>query len=408
MARAEATKPLKHRAAKRPPLDPRVTRAGALLAGFGLVLSGLAAALDPTRFSFAYLWGFTFLWAVLVGSLFFVVLQHLTRSIWSVVIRRVAEAVAAHTWLLLLFCLPILAFAWRADSFHLFVGLSSIHVQHDAALQDKQPYLNPAFFTVRTIAFLLLWSLFARFYVKRSLSQDRNAGDSAGSLAMRRWSPVFMVLFAFSVTFASFDWLMSLNPHWFSTIFGVYVFAGMFTTGLAAIVLGVLYLRSTGRLDPQLVRSDHLYPLGGLLFGMSCFWAYIAFSQFMLIWYGQLPEEMVFFSMRFKGGWVILSVLLAVVRFGLPFFLLIGRRAKTNTRMLVGISVVVLLGEWLDLYWLIMPQLHRQTPVLSWPELGPPLLLVGLLLLLWARFVRKHSTLAVGDPLLSRSRHFHL
>jgi hypothetical protein len=378
------------------------------LAVAGLLLSAAAATADPARFSYAYLWGFSFCWVAVLGCLFFVVLQHLTRSIWSVVVRRVAEAVAAHAgWLLLLFA-PILLFAWQSDSFHLFVWLDPKHLAHDATLQGKRPYLNPIFFTLRSLGFLLAWAGFGWFYVSRSLGQGRSSGGNAEALAMRRWSPVFMVVFAFTLTFASFDWLMSLNPHWYSTIFGVYVFAGVFTTALALVTLGGLDLQRVGRLEAARIRPDHLYPLGALLFGMSCFWGYIAFSQFMLIWYGNLPEETVFYASRLRGGWQVVSVLLPLLRFAIPFCVLIGRRAKMSPQVLAAVSALVLVGQWVDLYWLIMPALHAQGPVLGWPELGPPLLMTGVLVLLWLRFLRRHSTVAVGDPLWARSQRFHL
>ena len=388
--------------------EPRLARVGFALSAIGLLLSGAALVTDPHRFSFAYLWGFSFLWMAVLGCLFFVVLQHLTRSIWSVVIRRVAEAVAAHGWWLALLFIPILVFAWRSDSFHLFAWLDTKHVLHDAVLRGKRPYLNPAFFTLRGAGFVVLWALFAWFYSSRSARQDRQRGDNAASLAMRRWSPVFMVAFAITITFASFDWLMSLNPHWFSTIFGVYVFAGMFATALALVTLGTLYLHRAGRLESAELRPDHFYPLGTLLFGMSCFWAYIAFSQFMLIWYGNLPEETVFFSVRARGGWKVVSIALPLLRFALPFAVLIGRRTKTHPVALAAVSVLVLLGEVLDLYWIIMPTAHGSAPVLGWPEIGPMFFSMGLLLLLWTRYLARHSPVALGDPLWERSREFHL
>ena len=386
----------------------QLVRTGIALAAAGLLLSGAALATDPHRFSFAYLWGFTFFWTAVLGCLFFVVLQHLTRSIWSVVVRRVAEAFAAHAWWLALLLAPILVFAWHSDSFHLFAWLDPAHARHDPVLQGKSLYLNPTFFTLRAVGFVLLWAVFAWFYASRSLRQDHKRCDNDASLAMRRWSPAFMVVFAITLTFASFDWLMSLNPHWFSTIFGVYVFAGMGVTALALVTIGSLHLRRIGRLDSARLRPDHLYPLGALLFGMSCFWAYIAFSQFMLMWYGNLPEETVFFSARLRGGWQVVSIALPLLRFGLPFAVLIGRRAKTHPVTLAVVSGLVLLGEGLDLYWLIMPTLHASTPVLGWPEVGPMLFVVGLLLVLWTRFLQRHSPVAAGDPLWERSRQFHL
>ena len=199
-----------------------------------------------------------------------------------------------------------------------------------------------------------------------------------------------MLIFALTVTFAAFDWLMSLEPHWFSTIFGVYVFSGMVLTALAAITITTIWLRGTGRLGKGVVGDGHLYNLGALLFAFVCFWAYIAFSQYMLIWYGNLPEESFFLLRRQEGGWLGFSVVLALVRFVVPFLALLSRRAKTNAVWLFWVSILILVGQLLDVYWLIMPQLHVEHPVLGWQELGPVLLVSGLVVLMLARFLRRH------------------
>ncbi len=381
--------------------------------GSGLLVAGLGASAvayleDPRRFSFAYLWGFAFVWAVVLGALFFVALQHLTGSVWSIVIRRVGEMLAAPMWLIALLFVPVLLFAYKAGLFGLFPGLDTAHVQGDHLLHGKAPYLNFGFFALRAAAFWLIWLVFARLYVGVSLRQDAAADGTNAALRMRKISPAFMILFALSVTFASFDWLMGLNPHWFSTIFGVYVFAGMFASGLAAITLATIYLRAKGHLDKQNVRRDHLYNLGALLFGFSCFWAYIGFSQFMLIWYGHMPEETMYYHARLSGPWANVTVLLALLRFVLPFLLLMSRKAKMSTPVLIAMSSLVLLGQLVDLYWMIMPELHRAEPVLGLAELAPVAMMVGALLLLVRRFSTANATTAIGDPLLAKSQAFHL
>ena len=212
-----------------------------------------------------------------------------------------------------------------------------------------------------------------------------------------------MLLFGVTATFASFDWLMSLEPHWFSTIFGVYVFAGMVVTALSVIIIATIWLRATGRLGDGIVGEGHLYNLGALLFAFVCFWAYIAFSQYMLIWYGNIPEETFYLINRLQGGWLNVSIALALVRFVIPFLVLLSRPAKTDVRRLIAVSVLMLFGQFLDLYWLIMPQLHTEAPVFGWPELGPPLLVIGLLMLFVTQFLKQHRPVPVGDPLLPES-----
>jgi hypothetical protein len=225
---------------------------------------------------------------------------------------------------------------------------------------------------------------------------------------MRRVAAPFMLIFGVTATFASFDWLMSLEPHWFSTIFGIYVFSGMVVTALAVITIATIWLRSVGRLGHGLVGDGHLYNLGALLFAFVCFWAYVAFSQYMLIWYGNIPEETFYLSRRLEGGWLVVSVVLALVRFVIPFLALLSRRAKMHSTTLLWVSVLLLFGQFLDLYWLIMPQIHAERPVLGWQELGPPLLLSGALVLFVTRFLRRHLPVAVGDPRLEASQRFYI
>lgn len=385
--------------------------AGKVLLAVGAILCATALIVDRNdlpRFGFAYLWAYGFLWTLVLGSLFFVALQHLTHSTWSVVVRRVAEMLAAPMGIVAILFLPILLFGVITNQFHLFPWLDEKLVHADHRLFKKQAYLNVPFFTLRTVAFFVLWVGFAAFFVRKSLRQDRGEGGEAATLRMRRMAVPFMPIFAISATFAGLDWFMSLEPFWYSTMFGVYVFSGMTLTAFAALTLTVLWLRDTGRFEPGLITDDHVYNLGAWLFAWTCFWAYIAFSQYMLIWYGNLPEETFYLVRRFEGGWLPVSIALAVARFGVPFLLLLSSRAKTHSGILRAMAVLILLGQFLDLYWLIMPQYHKQGPVLGWQELGPPLFMVGVLLVCVSRFLKCHAPLAIGDPLLEESKRFHL
>ena len=382
----------------------------AILIAVGLLLIAIALpdAANRERLGFAYVMGFTFLWSVVLGSLFFVVLQHLTAAIWSVAIRRVAEMLAAPMWLLVPLVLPLLAFAIWPDTFQVFPWADASLVEHDAVLIQKRAYLNVPFFAIRAFVFIGLWVLFTRYFVGKSLKQDRGEGGAGATLAMRKVAAPFTIIFAATATLAGFDWLMSLNPHWFSTMFGVYIFSGMVVTSLAAIIIGTVLLRRAGMLGHGVVSADHLYSLGALLFAFVCFWAYIAFSQYMLIWYANVPEESFYFVQRLKGGWFGVSVALALVRFVIPFLVLLPRRAKMNERTLVWVSVLMLVGQLLDLYWIVMPELHEAGPALGWQEIGPTLLMIGLALACYARFLRRNSALAVGDPMLDASRQIDL
>jgi hypothetical protein len=395
------------------PTKPRasagLSRAAAVLAVVGALLCAATLVMGGggTRFGCAWLWGFAFVWGIVLGSLCFVGMQHLTHSIWSVVVRRVAEMLAGPAWITALLFAPVLIFGCLVDWFHLYPWADSALVGGDHLLQAKRAYLNAPFFTVRAVLFFGLWIVFASFFVRSSLRTDAGDGVAKG-LAMRRWSAPFMLIFAVTVTFASIDWFMSLEPKWFSTIFGVYVFSGIFVAALAAITLLTLALDKSGRLGAGLLTRDHLYNLGALQFAFTCFWAYIAFSQYMLIWYGNMPEESFYLYDRLSGGWLVVSAALAVVRFAAPFLILLSRRAKMDRRVLWWTSIILLAGQLLDLYWLIMPACYRSGPVFGWQELGPPLLAIGLLLWSISRFLGRNLPVAVGDPLLEQSRQFRL
>jgi hypothetical protein len=363
---------------------------------------------DRARLGFGYLWGFLFLWAVVLGSLFFVGLQHITRSVWSVVVRRVAEMIAAPMWILALLFVPVAVFVLLPGQFPVFPWADHAIASQDHLIHEKHAYLNVPFFLVRGAMFFALWIGFSFYFVRNSLKQDRGDDGGRTSSAMRKASAPFIMLFAVTATFAGIDWLMSLNPHWFSTIFGVYVFAGMVVSSLAAIVIAVVVMRTAGIIGEDVVTDEHLYSLGALQFAFVCFWAYIAFSQYMLIWYANIPEETFYLHHRLEGSWLGVSVALALVRFALPFLILLPRRSKMNPGILFGVSILLLLGQLLDLYWLIMPELHHEGPVLGWQELGPTLLISGLMILYLVGFVRRNSALAVGDPLLGESRKFRL
>lgn len=378
-----------------------------MILGGAASAGALAGEETRQRLAFAWVWGFAFVWTIVLGSLFFVAIQHITRSVWSVIFRRVAEMWVAPAWLVGLAFIPLAVFVLAFGAHSAYPWADPAVVTGDHLLEAKKNYLNPNAFALRAAIFLLLWIGFAAYFVKNSLAQDAGGAGERSAGKMRTASAPFLIIFGLSVTFASFDWLMSLDPHWFSTIYGVYVFAGMTLSGLAVITLSVVWLSAKGKMG-SVVTGDHLYSLGGLLFAFTCFWTYIAFSQFMLIWCGNLPEETLFFIHRVEHGWKPVTLALIAVRFVAPFLLLLSRTAKMNPGRLAFVSVLVLVGQLLDLYWLIMPCAEGHGPRLGWQELGPVLLLTGLLVFCVARFLTKHRILPSGDPLFEKSRAFHL
>lgn len=393
-----------------PRAAPGLSRIAACFGTLGLLACAAALLGEESRLRLAYgwVWGFSFVWTIALGCLFFVGLHYVTHAVWSCVFKRIAEIFAAPMWQLAVLALPILLFVLWPRILPIYPWADADLVAADHLLHGKHAYLNKPFFILRAAAYFALWIGFANYYVKKSLFQDLNPGDVAGTARLRTVSAPFMILFAFSMTFAALDWIMSLNPYWFSTIFGVYIFSGMVVAALAVITLVAIRLIETGRFPADLIKKDHLYNLGALQFAFTCFWAYIAFSQYMLIWYANIPEESFYIHHRVTGDWAAVSIALAFVRFAVPFLLLLSRRAKMNTRILWWASWLALAGQLLDLYWLIMPELHQAAPALGWQELGPPILMIGLTLGYLSRFLGRRAPLAVGDPLLETSRQFHL
>ncbi|HVS01782.1 MAG TPA: quinol:cytochrome C oxidoreductase [Thermoanaerobaculia bacterium] len=362
--------------------------AGALLLGAG----------DRAQLLHSWLVAFLFFVSLALGGLFFVLLQHLTRAGWSVVVRRLAEHVAATMPLFLLLLLP-LAFGLH-DLYH---WSHAEAVAADPLLQHKQPWLNAPFFLTRAVAYLLLWSAMAWWLRRQSQRQDQ-MGAVVITRRLQRLSAPGMVLFGVTLTLASFDWIMSLDPHWYSTVFGVYFFSGSAVGIFALLIVLALALQRAGALR-GVVTFEHFHDLGKLLFGFVVFWAYIAFSQFMLIWYANIPEETAFYAHRWHHGWQTLSIALAVGHFGLPFFLLLLRDVKRHRLGLWAAASWLLVMHWLDLYWLVMPALHEDP---AFHLLDPLCLLAvgGLFTATLAALLRRPALVPIQDPRLAESMAF--
>lgn len=302
----------------------------------------------------SYLLNYAYVISLALGGLFFVILQHLTRAGWSAGVRRAAEfVVQTLPWLALAF-LPLLVPVLTGMK-ELYPWTNADTVAHDEVLQAKAAYLNVPFFLARCVAYFGIWLLLARFFVRTSLSQD-TSGDVTLTQRMQWWSAPGMLLYAITVTFFAVDLLMTLNPHWFSTIWGVYYFAGSAVGFFAVLILLVRGLQRAGRLR-QAVNAEHFHDLGKLAFGFVIFWAYIAFSQYMLIWYANVPEETVWYMPRQADPWWIgVSLVLLFGHFFVPFLALISRVPKRRPALLSVAAVWLLAVHWLDLYYLVIPR----------------------------------------------------
>ncbi len=351
------------------------------------------------RFFHAYLFSFCFCLSLSLGAMFFVLLQHVCRAGWSVVVRRLAEAVADNMLLLAVLALPIIG-----GMSHLYEWTHADVVARDHALHEKQPYLNSGFFVLRLAVYFIAWVVLARFYARSSIRQDAG-GDPLLTLRMQRLSSPALFIFALTTTFASFDLLMSLDPHWYSTIFGVYYFAGSAVGFFALLAVMIFLLQRAGRLT-HAITAEHLHDVGKLVFAFTVFWAYIAFSQYLLIWYANIPEETIWYLRRQSEGWAAVGLLLLFGHFVVPFLVLMARRPKRRPLVLAACTVWVLLMHALDLYWLVVPKVSPNSPVPHLVDLACLLGVGGLFTAATILRLGKQSLVPLGDPRLGESLAF--
>lgn len=335
-----------------------------------------------------------------LGGLFFAAIQWLTSAMWSAPLRRVAESFTAYLPIALV-TFVVLYFGMN----HLYIWTNPETVKASILLEAKASYLSVGFFFVRNIIAILLWIFFATRMIGNSLKQDHTR-DHALSLKNQAMAPGFLFFFGVSFTMAAFDLLMSLDPYWYSTMFGVYCFAGLFYSTLALTAIIAVVLRNKGVLE-GIVKDDHLHDLGKFMFAFTVFWAYIGFSQYMLIWYANMPEETGYFIHRLHGGWFYVSVFLLVGKFMTPFFLLLRRDSKRNGNRLIGVGAFMLVAQWIDILWLVQPEVFKEGPQVGFIEIGLAFGFAGLFGTAVSRFMGRNNIVAIGDPRLVESVYHH-
>ena len=386
---------------QRKEISSKVGKIGGGLLFFGAVIIVLSFVVDKERALFDYLWMYMFLISITIGSLMLVSLEYLVGATWSTPFRRVSEFLAACTPVLILLAIPLLY------SMHdLYHWMNAEIVEADELLKGKEPYLNLKFFLIRITFCLLVWLIFYLLFIRNSEKQDETK-DSNLTKRNITLSVIFTPLFVITMTITAIDWMMSLEPHWYSTIFGVYYFSGTIVAALAAATIITVLLKEGGYF-PSKITNQHYYSLGTMMFGFNIFWAYIAFSQFLLIWYADLPEETFWMIQRLSGGWAYVSFALLLVHFIIPFLVLLPRSAKTDPKILKVMAVWMLCAHALDLYWLIMPSYGKDGPVFGWSELGFPLAIAGIFILIFKLKADRKNLIPVGDPKLEAGLDFHL
>lgn len=382
-------------------ISPKTKFLAFSLLGAGFLLCLISYLIDPHRALVNYNVLFTFLVSISVGNLFWFAIEYISGAVWSTVMRRINEIFISF--------IPIV---FIIGLFVLFNTHSIFHWAHEDALKNdkllkwKSPYLNEQFFTIRYFVYFTLWTLFALLMTKNSSKQD-DLKNQLLTYKNSKLSAFFIPIFAITLTFFSIDFLMSTEPHWYSTIFGVYYFAGTALAALAVLTLSIIFLYEKGYFG-NLLKRDHFYNLGALLFAFINFWAYIAFSQFLLIWYANLPEETFWMKHRWENGWEIFSFILIFGHFLIPYFSLLSQQAKSNLNRLKFMSFWIILMHYIDLYWLVMPSLYKEIKF-GWIELSFIIFGAGIILTLFIMsFNRLKNIVPVGDPKLKRSLEFHL
>jgi hypothetical protein len=363
-----------------------------LMAGaVGGVVSLAGWWFEPAQFLQSYLMAYMFVLGISLGCLALGMIHQLTGGTWGVLIRRPIGAAARVLPVLTVLFLPIV-FGMHA----LYEWTNPSVVAADELLRHKQAYLNVPFFLVRAAIYFFAWNALSYVLNAWSLEQDRT-GDPRLARRMQHVSAGGLLVYGLTITFASFDWLMSLEPRWFSTIYGVLIMGGQALSGMAFLIAAIVWLSRRPPLQGVVV-PDHLHDLGNLLLAFVMLWAYFAFSQYLIIWSGNLPEEIAWYLHRVQTGWRMIGLALIVFHFAVPFGLLLSRAVKTEARTIVKVAVGILVVRVVDLFWLIAPEFHPQGIAVSWLDVLLPLTLGSIWLGCFAWQLRGRAILPVHDP----------
>jgi hypothetical protein len=380
------------------PALARLQQRALIIGVIGLAAGALGAMTNRDQFFQSWLIGFLFCLGLTLGSLGLLMLQHLSGGQWGLVARRVFEAASRTMPLLVLFFIPIL-FALPT----LYMWARPEAVAADAILQTKAPYLNPTFFMVRAVIYFAFWMVCAWLLGKWSAEQDRGEAslDAAGMVRFRTLSAPALLFLVLTITFAVTDWVMSLDPHWYSTIFGLMFVSGF---GLSAFALTIAVLATIGPVGALAghLAKRHFHDLGKLLLAFTMLWAYLNFSQFLIIWSGNLPEEIPWYIERMRGGWGVVALALVVGHFAFPFVLLLSQDIKKSP-WLSRIAIFILLMRLVDTIWLVGPTFAHEGFPIHWMDVAVPAGLVGIWLFVFARYLQSRALMPLNDPYMKEA-----
>ena len=368
-------------------LQQRLLIAGAV----GAVVSVLGFLLNSRQFFQSYLMAYMLWLGVTLGCLALGMVHQLSGGAWGVLIRRPIGAASRVIPLMTVLFLPIALGVMR-----IYPWTNADLVAHDEALQHKQLYLNVPFFLTRAAIYSLTWNALSYFLNRWSLEQDRT-GDPRIARRMQMLSGGGLVAYGLTITFASFDWMMSLEPHWYSTIYGVLILGGQGLSSLAFLIIVLVWLSRRPPLD-QIVVPAHFHDLGNLMLAFVMLWAYFSFSQYLIIWAGNLPLEISWYQHRLQTGWRVVGVTLILFHFAVPFVVLLSRTVKRAPELLIKVAIGILVLRVVDLFWLIAPEFHENGLVVHWLDVVLPLSLGALWLAAFVWQLRGRPILPVHDP----------
>lgn len=344
-----------------------------------------------------------FFFMIALGVLAFYAIQYAAQAGWSPVLFRVMEGITAYVFPGAVIVVLIAVASGTIGHYNLFIWMDPEVVAHDEIIANKSGYLNLTGFIVRAVLFISGWVLYREFSRKFSLAQD-TANDNSNFKKNFRISAGFLVFYIVTESIMSWDWIMSVDPHWFSTLFGWYVFASMFVSGITVIALITIYLKSKGLLE--FVNDSHLHDLAKFMFGISIFWTYLWFSQFMLIWYSNIPEEVTYYVSRIND-YKLPFFGMVVMNFIFPLLILMNSDYKRIPWFIVMAGIVILGGHYLDIFNMIMPATVGDRWYIGVPEIGSILLFAGLFILIVFNAISKAPLLAKGNPFIKEREHFH-
>lgn len=340
--------------------------------------------------------GFFFI-GIAVAALFFLAVQHAAEAGWATMFLRVFQATSSYLYVGSGILVLVLLFGGH-DLYH---WMHEDAVAHDDLLAHKSDYLNPTFFWIRTIMYLGVWIFFMRLFKKLSLEEDEIGGTEI-HFRNQKYAAIFLVFFGYSSSTASWDWIMSIDAHWFSTLFGWYVFSGMWISSLVFMTLLIIWLKGKGYLPK--VNENHIHDMGKWIFGVSCLWTYLWFSQFMLIWYANIPEEIIYFKARFDD-YRILYFGMIIINFVFPFFGLMDKDNKRSIGWVGTIGVIIFITHWFDVYMLVTPGVMKDHWHFGGIEIGLFLGFLGLFLFVVLNALSKSPLIVKNHPFLDECIH---